>query len=968
MTTQTDSGGASPTPYVEVPDAVADLQEKFLTEASEEERSHLLLRLGRLGARSEDHGFPYREPVGRTLVELYNLSVWWPEKRAILRAMGECRGSVVIFRYLLRTLDTVDLDADTQGPELVTAIIDVFGRLGLSAAGPVLLRRYLKPEVPEPVRLQALEVLGHLGFTDAESELLRALDHDGSSRIVAIYALTEMVSLVGVEKVCDILDDAWRSGDLEGDHDRDLVRAAMAYLCSLGAEQAEPWVKRLLYTHEPDLRSLALWGRRIRRQNASKDLLDLITAGLEEEDDYVRAFLGRSLRTEDADELIETGEVFCETESGQLRLIQMMAEVGGDAVRKWLWERFIDVSVAAEVKAVAIRALREVGEAEGRKLLKLVREEEPNPTLAEAAMRTAANFGPLELLPDFVKLLEHEEAQVRQEAVRGIQHLLLAHRPSHVTLRENKGQSFQHRPDDLPVDDAAIELVDAGFRKILRRGDDGTTQGLVAYAAANLRRLELWPRVLKLAEKSPDVFARLASYHALLDMPDVDQVERLMVAFAKEESRAARSACIRTLSPLLASLSTPNPDWEAHMMSVVDDLIPDASEYELTLYAHALGLLREVNPLPSLDRIAQKGGHRSSLEVISALGRLRRLGPEPILERLDEAQGSEVLDARIRAVDALAELNIRQATDRLLDLLKGHESLRVRERAIRTLAILGRSRRGLTFSSDRLDSALERVGHLLREEQGPDPLVAQTTVQEDLMDLKLALWQATSTGGVDDERVERVIEEQLGDGLSALTRYNRDADEVLRALRGAEFFHLQSREMPVSADLSPAILSYTKGIELWLHVRLTNLLPGLREVAKEHYQTIMEQWDHYETKLRSLVTIPVKDANRAVDWTKVPRVAKAMKEKKFTADWRTLSISNSGAIVIFYGVAMPEFGATNALSLQGDPEDILSVAVNSLALAALRNAMAHEQSASRQDLQACRDLAYDIMRGIASWG
>ena len=77
------------------------------------------------------------------------------------------------------------------------------------------------------------------------------------------------------------------------------------------------------------------------------------------------------------------------------------------------------------------------------------------------------------------------------------------------------------------------------------------------------------------------------------------------------------------------------------------------------------------------------------------------------------------------------------------------------------------------------------------------------------MDLKLALWQATSTGGVDDERVDRVILEQLGEGLKELTRYGEEAQEVLRALRGAEFFHLQSREMPPSADLSPAILSYT---------------------------------------------------------------------------------------------------------------------------------------------------------------
>ena len=101
---------SSPTPYVDnVPEAVGQLQEEFLIQTREDARSRLLLRLGRLGNTQVDGSFRYREVVGRTLVELFNLSVWWPEKRAILRAMGECRGSVVIFRYLLRTLDTVDI-------------------------------------------------------------------------------------------------------------------------------------------------------------------------------------------------------------------------------------------------------------------------------------------------------------------------------------------------------------------------------------------------------------------------------------------------------------------------------------------------------------------------------------------------------------------------------------------------------------------------------------------------------------------------------------------------------------------------------------------------------------------------------------------------------------------------------------------------------------------------------------------
>ena len=127
---------------------------------------------------------------------------------------------------------------------------------------------------------------------------------------------------------------------------------------------------------------------------------------------------------------------------------------------------------------------------------------------------------------------------VRDHAVRGVQHLLLANRPDHVRLRENKGQSRSHRPADMPVSDARMELVDNAFRNILRRGDDPTTQALVAYAAANLRRTSLWPRILRLAEKSKDVFPRLAAYHALLDMPDMDQIDRLMVAFGNEEVRA----------------------------------------------------------------------------------------------------------------------------------------------------------------------------------------------------------------------------------------------------------------------------------------------------------------------------------------------------------------------------------------------------------------------------------------------
>ncbi|MEO1271036.1 MAG: HEAT repeat domain-containing protein, partial [Myxococcota bacterium] len=566
----------SPTPYVAVPAQVQELQERFLMQPQDEARARILLELGRLSNLIDDDGhYPYREAVARTLVELHNLSVWLPEKRAIIRAMGECRNSEVIFRFLLRTLDVLDMD-DVDGPDLVTAVIDAFGRITLPASGPVLLRRYLT-EVPEIVRLQAIEVLGHLGFSEAEETIVAALDEGSRAQIVALYALTELVSSAGLERVEEILENAWQTGELEQDQDRELARAALIYLSTLGAPQAEKWVTRLRYTHGPDLRCLSLWGRRLLRQYASDDLLDLITSALEEEDDYTRMFLGRNLRRYDPEEVLETGEVFCETEQGQLRLIKTVSEIGGSVITQWLWERFIsiDSDATAPVRATAIRALRQVDELQGRRLLTLA--PDADPLVVTAAIRTASNFGPLELYLPLSELLEHDEPIVRQEAVRGIQHLLLAHRPSHVVLRENKGDVRGHRPDDLPLDDEALEVIDAGFRKILRRDDDGMTQGLVAYAAANLRRFDLRPRVIRLAERSQDSFARMAAYHALLDMPDTDQVDRIMEAFAKEKDRLARSACIRTLAPLLASMEKPDGELEEKLIQAIDKAIDDAS-------------------------------------------------------------------------------------------------------------------------------------------------------------------------------------------------------------------------------------------------------------------------------------------------------------------------------------------------------------------------------------------------------
>ena len=957
----------TPTPYVEVPDRVQSLQERFLTQPQDEARSRILLELGRLSNMiGPDGSFPNREAVARTLVELHNLSVWLPEKRAIIRAMGECRHSAVIFRFLLRTLDVIDIEND-DGPELVTSVIDAFGRITLPAAGPILIRRYLSSDTPEIIRLQAIEVLGHLGFSEAEETIVAALNEGNRAQIVALYAISELVSPAGVELVEEILENAWQTGELEQDEDRELTRAALTYLCTVGAPQAEKWVSRLRYTHGPDLRCLSLWGRRILRQYASDDLLELITAALEEEDDYTRVFLGRNLRRYDPEEVLETGEVFCETEKGRVRLIKTVAEIGGEIVTNWLWERFIDNrSTSNDVRITATRALRSVSEAQGIKLLKLASED---PQLAAATIRSATNFGPLELHVNLLKLLEHEEPEVRQEAVRGIQHLLLAHRPSHVSIRRNKGNAYGHRPEDLPLDEIALDNIDAGFRKILRHDSDGMTQGLVAYAAANLRRQELRSRVLRLAERSPDLFARMASYHALLDMPDPDQIDRLMVAFSKEKDRLARAACIRTLAPLLASSSKPNEALEQNLLDAIKVAIGDANTYELVVYAHALGLFRLVNPLDVLDTIADRGCYRATLEVISALGQLRHISTDAVMKRIDNILSLGDPDQRLRAIESLSGLRQVEATDRLINLfVSSAADERLVDGTVRALANLGRERHGLSFSKNLMDAALERVSSLLRDNISTDGALPTRTFQEDLLDLKLALWQTTSNSGVDDDRVNRVISQKLGDNIKRLTRYNIGHEEVLRALRGAEFFHLQSREMPISADLSPAILSYTKAIELWLHLRLTDLLADLRDVAKRNYQTIIDNWDAFELRLRDMITIPVEDTNRAVDWTKVPRVAKAMKEKKFTADWRTLSISNSGAIVIFFGLNFPEFGCENGLGLHGERDDVLAAAVNALSLAALRNAMAHEQSASRQDLEACRNLAYEIMLGIASWG
>jgi HEAT repeat protein len=926
----------------------------------QEDRERVLLELGRLGSHVGD-----QEAVARTLVELYNLSVWWPEKRALLRAMGECRGSLVVFRFLLRTLDTVDLEADPGAVELVVAILDAFGRLGLPQAGPVLLRRSLGAEVPEPIRLQALEVLGQLGFLEAEEALMAALAGSGESRIVAIYGLTELVSRAGVEEVDAILRAAWERGELEWAYDRELVRACVVYLCTLGAPQAKPWVRRLLYTHEPDLRSLALWGRQIAAQDAKGDVLELLSLALDEDDDYVRALLGRRLRTCDPKEVLEAGEAFGDTEAGLIRFLSVVAEVGGAEVERWLWAQHLRPAGVPAVKAAAIRALRRLDDAGAAALLEQAKRAPIE--VAVAAIRAASEFGPVSCLGALLGLLEHDEALIRQEAARGVQHLLLAYRPGYVTRRENKGQAEGHRAEDLPIEGRSLEELDAAFRKILRRDDDGRTQGLVAYAAANLRREELWPRILRLAEKSPDLFARIASYHALLDMPHPDQLERLMAAFNKETSRLARSACIRTLAPLLASASQPDAAHEQELLGSISEAVDEADHVELVVYAHALGMLRVVDPLPVLERIEARGGHRSTLEVIGALGRLRRVGLERVLGRLDAALRDGGPDVLLRAVEALAALQHKEATERLLALLDPSVTRSVREKAARALAQIGRGRQGLLVSAERVDRAIGHVDELL-ESQREARQRPWSLLQEDLMELKLGLWQASTQSGIDDERVDRIIEHQLGARHAALVAHGDHADDVLRSLRGAEYFHLRASEMPASADMSPAIFSYTKGIELWLDLRLKDALSQLRDMAKEQYQTLMEQWESYEALCRSLVVIPVQDTSRAVDWSKVPRVAKAMKEKKFTADWRTLSLSNSAAIVLFYGVELPKYGACNSLALKGEPMTILSVAVNALALAALRNAMAHEQSATRQDLESCRELAYEVMRGIADWG
>ena len=80
----------TPTPYVKVPDRVQELQERFLTQPQDEARARILLELGRVSNTPVGDVYPYREAVARTLVELHNLSVWLPEKRAIIRWLSCC--------------------------------------------------------------------------------------------------------------------------------------------------------------------------------------------------------------------------------------------------------------------------------------------------------------------------------------------------------------------------------------------------------------------------------------------------------------------------------------------------------------------------------------------------------------------------------------------------------------------------------------------------------------------------------------------------------------------------------------------------------------------------------------------------------------------------------------------------------------------------------------------------------------
>jgi HEAT repeat protein len=763
------------------------------------------------------------------------------------------------------------------------------------------------------LRLRAIAALGRMGAVSAAERLVPFVNGEPDDAAAALTALTEIRTPAGADAALAALDR---------DPPREVLVAAMRYLCEMGRLEVLPTLRRLARADDPEIRVAAGMASRALKADRTRDAGERILVALTEKDRAVRAVLARRLRTLPVADVLEQAEMLLGDDPEGV--VQILGEVRTAEVTKFLLGVSARADLPVHVRARAVGAVEANEPWERAALAKVIATSKEDAVRAAAAQTMGAFAGLAEVFEHLGPLAADPSPALRGALLWALQ---LAARPEALSAAERT----------RCVKELRRALAD----------DDPFVRRRAAYVAGNLHLDALAPDLVTLAkDEEARADLRVAALVGLGELAAPAALDGLVGLFKREEDPQALAAASRAIAATLQH----QPDAKIDLGRVQGKIAHSLKSDDATVRAAAVrlaGFAGGAVPAAALLPLARDAAPRAREEALTALGRLGAAEAEPVLVAALEERDPGVQE---RAAEALLALGGRGAVERLLAFASGEDDGGTRARVAARLA--RRSAEAQTLLPQ-LNAALAR-------------LAADDPAYEPLLALKadaLASQERAAAGGAGGAAgdVDAAV-------IAAFPTYARLAkvrgfEPLGRSLRTAESLYRTAAGI-ADADLSPPIVLWMKCLEGYVHAWLAPRLQALQRdhaLLCEHVDRLLgESWPTYQRYLaeRWSDTVDVGATRVEVPLRSVGNALREYQERRTKRLDSPLSVTEWARLMLFFAVDHPS-GPRNVFKVSvRNADQVVRLCHRLHTLAAVRNVVTHRAAAGAQTLDAFRRSYY----------
>ncbi len=578
----------------------------------------------------------------------------------------------------------------------------------------------------------------------------------------------------------------------------------------------------------------------------------------------------------------------------------------------------------------------------------LAHAEAESPRMLRHALRRAHSATSLlrERLPGWMR---HEHRGVATDAIRVHLNLLGQealrelgwargstrdeHRLEWVRAWQNGWRALRDRGGRAPMHHTLRRDLVRDLRAVIREDPSPKVRRLALYTVGNLGLTELGDELERTLRRSEDAEERLAAATSMAAIPSAARLAGFVEDIQATEDSRLRYRLVRAALACVERDDRSHPELARVVVERLAEADPETVPPMLALLGHC-GCEQALAPLHEATRSAV---HRQVCVALTALG---NLGSDRGLGALLEASQHPDAARRLRAVEALGHIPGAVAADRMAAVLQDGDE----EPDIRALALAGLEARISDLPADSLAPP-----------DPADPLAAPILV---------LLRDASAVGaGLTAQDLDHALEAAVP-GLRTRDLH-RQCSDGLQALRTAEFLH-SAVTLPPGLDAAPPVLSWVKGLEVWLNQVLRAQLaamarPELRDALRE----LGHRWPGMKRQLAPTWQDDLLPGNRGDQWHALARDTAKSAPHGFSR--AQLGVRPLATVLLACTESPLDCGLLRWRAAV-PRDEIVTLANGLVALANQRNPLTHRVAGQREVMAPVRSLALECARVVVRLG